>query len=141
MFLLPQAYVSLAEFGYPIYAFWFYCFQNITYFQYRHVDRTRWRLLQKCVERTKSLICFPIWFPMFFLSNSIVIASITSYLYFNRYLCITRGSSIQSPEQKKKGLYNCKIELTTDGDFKLTLVYCCTILLFCWTNENILLNQ
>ena len=32
--LLPQAWVTLADFGYPVYALWFYCSQNFKLFRF-----------------------------------------------------------------------------------------------------------
>ena len=57
--LLPLAWVTLANFGYSVYALWFSSSQrplNYLAFQSFNFERTWWRLLQKRVECTKLLM-------------------------------------------------------------------------------------
>jgi hypothetical protein len=76
--LLPQTYVTLVDFVYPVYVLWFYCPQktlNYLAIQSFDCERTCWRLSQKRIVRTICNTCIFI--------SSIWISSNHGYLRYH----------------------------------------------------------
>ena len=61
---IPRHWMVIVDFGYRVYALWFYCFQTLNSLTFQSFDfeRTWWKLFQKHVVRTKfDIYVYIIW--------------------------------------------------------------------------------